>query len=186
MVKLGAVLKSLLKVAGKKDLRYYLNGVHIYRDPGALVMEATDGHRLMRVKCVNPDVYTGFDDDINVVLERVSLARALKLGTDLDLSRQGDIVLYGGVEIALHDCRYPDVERAMTLTDGSRPDIEKGVDIELMVSTATAIRDLMKAHNSKFITSKMKQTAADRSFVWQGDTADGMLIYTAHLMPCRM
>lgn len=184
--KIGAVLKSLLKVAGKNDLRYYFNGIHMYRNDNGLVMEATDGHRLMRVICVNPDVYTAFDTATDVVIERSTLERALKMGVDMELRIIDGVVDYGGVELNTHDCNYPDTDRVLRIADGSKPDADKGVDVELMMSTCGAIRDLLKAHKSKFITSKVTQTAATVQFVWSGDAADGELIYVAHLMPCRI
>lgn len=184
--KIGAVLKVLLKVAGKNDIRYYFNGVHVYRNDNSLVMEATDGHRLMRVKCVNPDVYTAFNVGTDVVIERSTLERALKMGVDMELRISDTQVTYGGVELSTHDCEYPDTDIVISCAGGSKPDAEKGVDAEMMMSTCCAIRDLLKAHKSKFITSKVSQTASDIQFVWSGDAADGELIYTAHLMPCRV
>src|SRR5690606_1904058 len=43
-------LAALLLFAAKNDTRNYLNGIHMYasRD-GNLILEATDGHRLMRI-----------------------------------------------------------------------------------------------------------------------------------------
>src|SRR5690606_7245844 len=43
-------LAALLLFAAKSDTRSYLNGIHMYasRD-GNLILEATDGHRLMRI-----------------------------------------------------------------------------------------------------------------------------------------
>ena len=184
--KIGAVLKALLKVAGKNDIRYYFNGVHVYRNDNSLVMEATDGHRLMRVTCVNPDVYIAFDTTVDIVIERSTLERALKMGVDMELRIADGRVDYGGVGLNTHDCNYPDANKVIHIADGSKPDTGKGVDIELMMSTCGAIRDLLKAHKSKFITSKVTQTAADVQFVWSGDAADGELIYVAHLMPCRI
>jgi DNA polymerase-3 subunit beta len=43
-------LKALLLCAGKKDIRYYLNGVHFESSAHGMIAAATDGHRLL---CVN-------------------------------------------------------------------------------------------------------------------------------------
>lgn len=184
--KIGAVLKSLLRVAGKNDVRYYLNAVHIYRDDTGLVLESSDGHRLMRVTCTDPDIIAGFPAGTNITLDRKDLDRAVKLGDDLPFIVGDDGVTYGGVSIATVQCNYPDVTRVMSMARQGAPDVEKGVNIELLLSTGTAIRDLLKAHKSKFISCHVVQTPADRSFVWYGKTAGDSLTYEAHLMPCRI
>ena len=43
-------LKALLLCAGKKDIRYYLNGVHFESSANGMIAAATDGHRLL---CIN-------------------------------------------------------------------------------------------------------------------------------------
>ena len=43
-------LKALLLCAGKKDVRYYLNGVHFESSANGMIAAATDGHRLL---CIN-------------------------------------------------------------------------------------------------------------------------------------
>jgi DNA polymerase-3 subunit beta len=42
-------LKALLICAGKKDVRYYLNGVHFEGAAHGIIAVATDGHRLLAV-----------------------------------------------------------------------------------------------------------------------------------------
>jgi DNA polymerase-3 subunit beta len=43
-------LKALLICAGKKDVRYYLNGVHFESTSNGIIAASTDGHRLL---CIN-------------------------------------------------------------------------------------------------------------------------------------
>ena len=46
-------LKALLICAGKKDIRYYLNGVYFESSPNGLIAVATDGHRLLAINLPN-------------------------------------------------------------------------------------------------------------------------------------
>lgn len=44
-------LPALMKFMAKSDIRYYLMGIHIERDPkGGAILVATDGHRMLVVK----------------------------------------------------------------------------------------------------------------------------------------
>jgi DNA polymerase-3 subunit beta len=46
-------LKALLICAGKKDIRYYLNGVYFESSQNGLIAVATDGHRLLAINLPN-------------------------------------------------------------------------------------------------------------------------------------
>ncbi len=52
MIKFSAkYLPALMKFMAKKDIRYYLMGIHIEPDPkGGAILVATDGHRMLVIK----------------------------------------------------------------------------------------------------------------------------------------
>jgi len=52
MIKFSAkYLPALMKFMAKKDIRYYLMGIHIEPDPkGGAILAATDGHRMLVIK----------------------------------------------------------------------------------------------------------------------------------------
>jgi DNA polymerase III sliding clamp (beta) subunit (PCNA family) len=39
-------LRAILNFAAVKDIRYYLNGLHVRQDHRGTILEATDGHAL--------------------------------------------------------------------------------------------------------------------------------------------
>ncbi len=41
-----AQIKAMLVLAATKDIRYYLNGIHVSQDQRGTIIEATDGHVL--------------------------------------------------------------------------------------------------------------------------------------------
>jgi hypothetical protein len=60
-------IKALCLFAARKDIRYYLQGAAVdFTDPGAPVLVATDGHRML---CVDPIAHAGNADP--VALEQI-------------------------------------------------------------------------------------------------------------------
>lgn len=105
------VLKAMLTHAGKKDIRYYLNGVFVDRTSGHVV--ATDGHRMLIVKL---DV-GAWEAGKSYIMPREALAAALKLNgraveTLIDDSAAPALVI-GGVNCTAIDGRYPDWRRVV-------------------------------------------------------------------------
>jgi len=70
---------ELNKLAPKNEVRYYLNGLHLFAQDGRLCIEVTNGHYMARVI---QDDYTGHD--IDVILCRNSLD-TYKLPKDQDI-----------------------------------------------------------------------------------------------------
>lgn len=107
------VLKAMLTHAGKKDIRYYLNGVFVDRTSGHVV--ATDGHRMLIVKL---DV-GAWEAGKSYIMPRDALAAALKLNSGLpdiliDDSAAPALVV-GGVNCTAIDGRYPEWRRVVPL-----------------------------------------------------------------------
>ena len=67
------ILKAVLTHAAKDDIRFYMNGIHFRDHNGVLVIEATDGHRAIKVTLNKIKVTEPLDavisrDDIKMML----------------------------------------------------------------------------------------------------------------------
>lgn len=61
MSELLKAIEFVKHAAGKSDVRYYLNGIHVKQGNGVLQLTATDGHRLARAALRGPDYETPID-----------------------------------------------------------------------------------------------------------------------------
>lgn len=107
----GSKLKALMRFAGDKDVRYYLNG--IYFDPAGFAV-ATDGHRLMAVH-IEPFAagVPGF------IVPRAVVEAALKRQKGMAKYRYTfgvDALTFDGVSYTPIDGRYPDWQRVVATT----------------------------------------------------------------------
>lgn len=181
-----ATLKTALAFAAKKDVRYYLNGVHIWCDSPELVIEGSGGHKAIIIRCNDHDVYSKFPSDLDVIISRDSLTRALKLG-QAELDFNGDVLTYGGFPLELVDGRYPQMVRILNMAETEeKTDRIKGVDAALMAGCCKAVADLMKGHKGKHTAVQMLQNGASQAVVWSGDLEDHVMKFKALLMPCRV
>jgi len=112
-------IRGMLHLSAKKDIRYYLQGIHVVRDFRGTYIEATDGHILGRL------FIDGIQSDtpLSVVLPSEHLIK-LK-GT----KRQGDDYLHFSVEGLSIECisdnqtvrfealeaRFPDADRVIPM-----------------------------------------------------------------------
>lgn len=165
------ILKGLLKVTPKNDVRYYLNGVLV--TPEQLI--ATDNHQLMRVDYA----VEGVSD--NIILCRHDIDRKLKLFSKKE-SPTLEVVdgkpYLGGYEIKTIDGRFPDVNRVISAAIS-----EKGrngeccVDLTLLSNLSQAVAIVSDA---KFKTAKLTVKTATTAMIIE---RQGVF---ALLMPCRM
>lgn len=139
------VVKALLVFAARGDVRYYLNGVHVRREGDGVLLEATDGHRLLRVWLHDT---LGFDDaGTDLILGREQLDMAVKAYKDL---------YFSGLQ--LHDItlktiegRFPDVPRVL----GREPrEKATGIDLDLLGTSAKALGSL-----APFCVHEVKQVS---------------------------
>lgn len=77
------VLKGLLLIAAKEDIRYYLVGIYFDTEHGALV--ATDGHKLLAYKCDLPKDVKPF------ILSRDTCLQAIKMTSKRNNSLEVEI-----------------------------------------------------------------------------------------------
>ncbi len=112
-------IRGMLHLSAKKDIRYYLQGLHVVRDNRGTYLEATDGHILGRL------FVDGIQSDtpVSVILPTEHLIK-LK-GT----KRQGDDILHFSVDGFAVECisdnqtvrfqavdaRFPDTDRVIPL-----------------------------------------------------------------------
>lgn len=109
------LLKAILLAAGKKDIRYYLNGIHI----NSRHIVATDGHRL-HAYSHGQEWQHG-----DVTIPRDAVEMALKARTvDIEITD----VSVGAVSYKPLDGRYPDYMRVI-------PAVSQPADMGAMVSS---------------------------------------------------
>jgi hypothetical protein len=122
-------IRSMMHFAAKKDIRYYLQGIHVVQDNRGTYLESTDGHILGRL-LIDPQP---FETRQSVILPLDALGK-LK-GT----KRQADEWLHFTVDgmaieclasddstlrFSAHDARFPDTDRVIPLTfysDDNKP-----------------------------------------------------------------
>jgi len=110
-------LAAALKCAGKTDVRYYLNGVHLVERGGFAYLESTDGHRALVIG-TKETVPSG----LSFIIPRVIVEAAAKMGTkarprdllaDVDLTNREIII--GTPDRKVHgeaiDGQFPDIAR---------------------------------------------------------------------------
>lgn len=108
-------IRGMLHLAAKKDIRYYLQGIHVTRDLRGTYIEATDGHIMGRL------FIDGIQSDtpISVILPTEHL---LKLkGT----KRQGDDWLSFSVEGFSVECISDNQTVRFQALDGRFPDTDR-------------------------------------------------------------
>jgi DNA polymerase-3 subunit beta len=103
-------LKAAALIAAKKDIRYYLNGVHFNNRSSKLRIEATDGCRLVVVTQLDennePDVKFIVPD---VALTQLPKSPKVEVTFDTDTNK----VIVGIVTVSAIDGKFPDVDRVI-------------------------------------------------------------------------
>jgi DNA polymerase-3 subunit beta len=106
-------LKALLLCAGKKDIRYYLNGVHFESSAHGMIAASTDGHRLL---CIN--LPTENAPGIKALVPRELIESAIKTKSPvIDITIEGQQVTLSSagqnVSGGLTDATFPDYRRVI-------------------------------------------------------------------------
>ncbi|HET9747783.1 MAG TPA: DNA polymerase III subunit beta [Casimicrobiaceae bacterium] len=125
--------RSLLKLAefamAQQDIRYYLNGMLVVVDNGALQVVATDGHRLSWASLA----IEGEHPHAEVILPRKTVLELSKLLEDSDAPITIDILAnqarfrFGNVELVskVVDGKFPDYNRVIPTGHGKRIEIDR-------------------------------------------------------------
>ena len=108
-------LKALLLFAGKKDVRYYINGIHFERSAAGTVAVATNGHCLAIARldrdAVEPSSFTVPREHLDNVV------KGAKGGIDIvqvDAAQCTLISTNGRITVPLLDGKFPDWRRVVT------------------------------------------------------------------------
>ena len=103
----SGVLNAMLNLSGKKDIRYYLNGVMIEAHENRLRLVATDGH----VMGIYQDEIES-NDSFRIVIPNDIISKLDKKQTNV-LSRDGDQWRIDNISFAPIDGQYPDYMRVL-------------------------------------------------------------------------
>jgi hypothetical protein len=167
------ILKGLLGVTPKSDIRYYLSAVHLT----ATRMQASDGRIAMQV-----EVTTAMPDGVvEVLVCRRDLATKLKLFTAksecairVDL---GGKVLLNEYELTTVDARYPDLDRATrTMRASNAPAQGLGFNVKAMAQACNAVASVCAG--DKFIGAEFN--------AYDGGVRITRGPVSAYVMPCRL
>jgi DNA polymerase III beta subunit, central domain len=114
-------IKALLLFAAQKDIRYYLVGANVCTNDGKLYIQATDGHRAIRMQLSTPDALPA---DVSVTIPLAMLKDAAKqkggvLVTLADNPKGTTVQIKGGTydgTMPAVDGQYPDMSRLLPHT----------------------------------------------------------------------
>lgn len=177
------VLKAMLMVMGKRDVRYYLNALNIKQESESVLrLEATDGYVAMwvRLHTLPPLLPVG---DTRLV-ERASLERAMKLGPD-ELRVDAGVLHYGPMPLSpVESTAYPNLDRVIPVKHSDKPSDVVGVDMKLLAKLCKAVEELN--HGAKYAACYMMPRGASQSILFEGAAQGGAVTFKAALMPCRI
>lgn len=133
------IIKALLLVAAKKDIRYYLNGIYVDNSADGVRLVATDGHMLAVAKCEAASTST--KDYCSFIIPRKALEQ-LKITSDLVITHnhtlEQSITMMSDdlqVSCAPIDGKYPDYRAVIPSTfsgEAAYYDLDKVSTIQKM------------------------------------------------------
>ena len=177
-------LKSMSRLAATKDIRYYLNGLHVVQDNRGTYIEATNGHMLGRLLIDETPIAT--PGSVILPLDSVkSLAATGKKGSEtlcftVDgvkvsvINPQGETMIFQRVE-----GMFPDCDRVVpTVTSDSS--IEPSTyNPEYIQAFYDCAKDL--GSSCKGVTVQIKQRGNDSGIV----NIDSEPLFVGIIMPMR-
>lgn len=180
-----AALKMVSHAAGKKDVRYYLNGVHLEFSSRGMSLIATDGYRLAFAAIegnFEPGEITISHDAIKQILA------VPKSGDDVAvvISEDTGSFFIGNQTLQFSDVggKYPDWRRVVTAQP--EPTTCIGVNAEYAASAMSA---LSKLANRKYHGVKIHLRGANNSLKFEAGLADdfpGLSEAYCIVMPMRL
>jgi hypothetical protein len=183
------LLKAMLDIAPKADIRGYLNGVRISRGgTQEVTIEATDGLTALRVVLTSPGAtHFAVEQHTDVILCRASVARALRLfarGEPPLISASEDLALLSSpspgvpeVAVSVLVGRFPDLGRELgRRTPSNRTSEEQGVSTALIANVSKAV--------GRIVDFAVFSAHEGRGFKLFKSTAEGTV--TAICQPCRL
>lgn len=135
------VLKAAALISAKKDIRYYLNGVHVFRnDKGEIWLEASDGHVAMKTQIAEEHVIQNVREPFDVIVPILDVQLAVKHLKFVVLNID-DLCFSESIRFKPIDGRYPDMQRVFNQNKMSRnkPAEEFGLSAELVITVMKAV-----------------------------------------------
>ena len=189
---LHKMLTACLTIAPKRDVRYYLNGIHVISNEYGTTIEAADGSCLVQFKTT--DIIQGSREGIDVILDRAHaklFADKIK-AMGYNKTDSHDVIITGQDEgkdisfdietVKIIDGRYPDCERVIW-KDAPKPITEIGFDARFLAN----IVKVTKPFTSKPCQPvRMEFKGALDSMRVKFDTGIDGLEVVFILMPCRL
>lgn len=188
------LFKAALIVAGKRELRFYLNGVHVSRSVNTadVKIEATDGHIMMQAIIRNDDERFKVAENTDVVLNRAQIETMLKsfnrgIGMITTIDNTGAVFEQAGQSLTvapIPESHYPDVMRVINQCDDKKKTIETvGFDASLMGQVCKCIELLRKEFARKSaLLDLYDATTQCKWSVTMGENESAILL----LMPVRL
>lgn len=178
------ILKSLLAVAPRSDIRYYLNGVNIVRGEDQLVrLSATDGSII--ISLVISSGLFDVEPNTNVIICAKSLTNVLRMfdkKSVLTFKASHESTTINGYNLDMIDGNYPDVRRVLNFNHKPEATREIGMNLKILAKLCKGCSTIL---NSKH----------DGALFHIRGTSDSILIsqtfnecdnLTAAIMPTRL
>jgi len=187
------LFKAALTVAGKKDLRFYFNGVHVSRSENIadVKIEATDGHIMMQA-IIRNDEHFKVAENTDVVLNRAQIETMLKsfnrsVGMIATIDNTGAVFEQAGQALTvapIPESRYPNVMRVINQCDDSKKTTETvGFNVVLMGQLCKCIELLRKEFPIKTaLLDLYNATTPCKWSVTMGENESALVL----LMPVRL
>lgn len=185
------MISSCLVVSPKKDIRYYLNGVHIKQDDSGLTIESTDGHRMVRYKSIYllggvPEFDVILDINyIKPMLDKMKVMNYHKTDcTDIVVtSVQDGFINFNFDTVKLVEGRFPDCDRVIWEHDRhSKPVTEYGINLDYL----SDISKITKPFKLKYNTAKLEFKSEGDSVKFSSVLPYDGLEMLGLIMPCRL
>jgi len=103
-------IKRVSPAAGRDDIRFYINGIHINGDGDTTIIEATNGH-----VCARSTVKCGFVGDVILPNPALKLMEKMPLSDQVSISTKPGYIKFNGGSIAiiskLIDGKFPETTK---------------------------------------------------------------------------
>ena len=181
--------RGLLKLAefamAQQDIRYYLNGMLLVVDKGALQTVATDGHRLSYVSLAVPGDYTREE----VILPRKTVLELGKLLEDSDSEVSIDLLAnqvrfrFGSIELVskVVDGKFPDYNRVIPTGHTKQIQLSRSLLLQALQRAAIlsnekfrGVRVVLGSDQLRIICTNSEQEEAEEELevAYKGDALD--------------
>lgn len=134
----GRVLRAMQSIAADRgDFRYYLHGIRVRRDEGSpsIVLEATDGEKLLRLRVVAQGEHAAFDVTFPRLKYSTDMTRVVLVDGKTIVLRSGDET----VRVDALDSRYRDFDKVIPKAPSGAPAYYDAENMTAMLSAITAI-----------------------------------------------